>query len=227
MTPPIRVVVVDDHDLVRAGLIAILGTEADLLVVGEAGDGLSGARVARDTRADVVLMDLSMPRADGITGLRAIRAQSPDTAVLMLTTFDLGESIEQALREGSSGYLLKTAPSTELVGAVRAAHRGERVFSTAIQDRLISSFLDKNRPPEPPPSSLQELTEREVEVFQELARGQSNIEIANRLHLSEATVKKYVTRILAKLGLRDRVQAVVFAFQHGLTEGLREGAAGE
>nr|NLD41337.1 response regulator transcription factor [Actinomycetales bacterium] len=157
MTAPIRVVVVDDHDLVRAGLIAILGTEPDLLVVGEAGDGLSGARVARDTRADVVLMDLSMPRADGISGLRAVRAQCPDTAVLMLTTFDMGESIEKALREGSSGYLLKTAPSTELVGAVRAAHRGERVFSTAIQDRLISSFLDKNRAPEPPPASLQQL----------------------------------------------------------------------
>ncbi|HHW83692.1 MAG TPA: response regulator transcription factor [Actinomycetales bacterium] len=218
MTVRTRVVVVDDHDLVRAGLVAILGTDPELEVVGEAGDGMAAARAARDAQAHVVLMDLSMPRADGIAGLRAIRSQSPSTAVVMLTTFNMDESIERALREGAAGYLLKTAPAQELVAAVKAAHRGERVFSSGVQDRLVDAFLDKARTPPAPPRSLRELTDREVDVFRELARGQSNAEIAERLHLSEATVKKYVTRILAKLGLRDRVQAVVFAFQHGLTE---------
>jgi len=211
----IRVVVADDHDLVRAGLTAIIDAEPGLTVVGEAADGRQASVVVADSAADVVLMDVSMPRVDGIEGLRAVRSVRPEASVIMLTTFNLTESIEQALRAGAAGYLLKTAPAAQLVAAVRAAHRGERVFSPDVQNRFIESFLGQPKTPEPP-DALDALTDRESDVFAELARGKSNAEIAAALHLSEATVKTYVTRILAKLGLRDRVQAVIFAVRHGL-----------
>ncbi|MDQ0613687.1 DNA-binding NarL/FixJ family response regulator [Microbacterium sp. W4I4] len=214
--PSIRIVVADDHDLVRAGLVAILGVEADMEVVAEASDGAQAAIAAGEQRADVVLMDMSMPGTDGLEGLTRIRADHPHCVVIMLTTFNMVESIEQALRAGAAGYLLKTASPEEMLRAIRAAHRGERVFSRAVQDRLVESFLGQTRPLPEPPAELRLLTERELDVFIELARGRSNSEIAGVLFLSEATVKTYVTRLLAKLGLRDRVQAVIFALQHGL-----------
>ncbi|UNK70064.1 response regulator transcription factor [Microbacterium sp. H1-D42] len=212
----IRVVVADDHELVRAGLVAIIDVEADLEIVAEASDGAEAAAVAREHDADVVLMDVSMPEADGLQGLQLIVDQQLDCVVIMLTTFNMGESIEQALRAGAAGYLLKTASTEEMLVAIRAAHRGERVFSRAVQDRLVDSFLGRARPAPEPPAELRLLTEREYDVFIELARGRSNAEIAGVLYLSEATVKTYVTRLLAKLSLRDRVQAVIFALQHGL-----------
>lgn len=215
-TDEIRVVIVDDHDVVRAGLAAIIDAEAGLLVAGEAGDGDQVAALVQQSAADVVLMDVSMPQVDGLAGLRSVLAECPGTAVIMLTTFNVEESIEQALRAGASGYLLKTAPAAQLISAIRAVHRGERVFSADVQERLIASFLGSARAVEPP-DALGSLTDRETEVFAELARGKSNAEIAETLYLSEATVKTYVTRILAKLGLRDRVQAVIFAVRHGLS----------
>lgn len=215
-TDEIRVVIVDDHDVVRAGLAAIIDAEAGLLVAGEAGDGDQVAALVQQSAADVVLMDVSMPQVDGLAGLRSVLAECPGTAVIMLTTFNVEESIEQALRAGASGYLLKTAPAAQLISAIRAVHRGERVFSADVQERLIASFLGSARTAEPP-DALGSLTDRETEVFAELARGKSNAEIAETLYLSEATVKTYVTRILAKLGLRDRVQAVIFAVRHGLS----------
>jgi len=214
--PTIRVVVADDHDLVRAGIVSILDAEPDLEVVAEAADGAQAAEAVKQHGADVVLMDVSMPETDGLEGLARIVAQSPRCVVVMLTTFNMGESIEQALRAGAAGYLLKTASPDEMLAAIRAAHRGERVFSRAVQDRLVDSFLGRARPLPQPPAELKLLTERELDVFIELARGRSNAEIAATLFLSEATVKTYVTRLLAKLGLRDRVQAVIFALQHGL-----------
>jgi len=213
---PIRVVVADDHDLVRAGLVSIIEVETDLVVVAEAANGSEAADAAREHEADVVLMDVSMPGTDGLAGLQRIAQERPQCRVVMLTTFSMGESIERALRGGAAGYLLKTASPVEMLAAIRGAHRGERVFSRAVQDRLIGSFLDSSRPAADPPPELQLLTERELDVFIELARGRSNAEIAAQLFLSEATVKTYVTRLLAKLQLRDRVQAVIFALQHGL-----------
>lgn len=218
MTVPdrIRVVIADDHDVVRAGLAAIVDSEADLRVVGHASNGDEAARVAAEASADVVLMDVSMPGTDGIEGVSAVRKARPEAVVVMLTTFNVDDSIEQALRSGAAGYLLKTASAADLVAAIRSAHAGTRVFSQAVQERLIDSFLGRAEPPPPPPDELNLLTERELEVFGQLARGRSNAEIAKALYLSEATVKTYVTRLLAKLGLRDRVQAVIFALQHGL-----------
>lgn len=212
----IRVVVADDHDLVRAGIVSILDAEDDLQVVAEACDGAQAADAVMEHGADVVLMDVSMPGTDGLEGLARITARNPMCVVVMLTTFNMSESIEQALRAGAVGYLLKTASPEEMLAAIRAAYRGERVFSRAVQDRLVDSFLGRAKPAPQPPSELELLTERELEVFIELARGRSNAEIAAALFLSEATVKTYITRLLAKLGLRDRVQAVIFALQHGL-----------
>lgn len=212
----IRVVVADDHDLVRAGIVSILESEPDLQVVAQAADGAQAADAVMQHCADVVLMDVSMPVTDGLEGLKRVVANSPMCVVVMLTTFNMSESIEQALRAGAVGYLLKTASPDEMLAAIRAAHRGERVFSRAVQDRLVDSFLGRSRPAPQPPAELKLLTERELEVFIELAKGRSNAEIAAALFLSEATVKTYVTRLLAKLGLRDRVQAVIFALQHGL-----------
>ena len=212
----IRVVVADDHELVRAGLVAIIDVEPGLHVVAEASDGAEAARLAREHRADVVLMDVSMPQTDGLAGLQLIVDAGLDCVVIMLTTFNMVESIDRALRAGAVGYLLKTASPDEMLLAIRAAHRGERVFSRAVQDRLVDSFLGRTRHAPAPPPELQLLTDRERDVFIELARGRSNAEIAAELFLSEATVKTYVTRLLTKLNLRDRVQAVIFALQHGL-----------
>lgn len=212
----IRVVIADDHELVRAGIAAIVSAEPGIEVVGEAANGAEAIEMVRKTAAHVVLMDVSMPTVDGIAGVHRIKQEFPNVAVLMLTTFNIDQHIEDALRAGASGYLLKTAPSEQLVAAIKSANHGQRVFSPAVQDRLVDSYLGQTRTSERP-AILDRLTDRELDVFRELARGKSNAEIAGSLFLSEATVKTYVTRILSKLELRDRVQAVVFAFKHGLT----------
>lgn len=211
--PRIRVVIADDHEVVRAGIAAVISADEQIEVVGEASDGVGAVDTARLYDADVVLMDISMPGGDGLTSLLTMRRELPSVAVIMLTTFNVDEHISHALRAGAAGYLLKTAPTLEITAAIHAAYRGERALSQQVQDRLIASFLQQT--PGDPPEELAELTEREASVFAELARGKSNSEIAAALFLSEATVKTYVTRILAKLGLRDRVQAVVFALKHG------------
>lgn len=212
----IRIIVADDHNLVRAGLVAIIDSESDMQVVAEAATGADAADAARTHDPDVVLMDISMPGTDGLEGLAQIRRDRPECVVIMLTTFSMVESVERALRAGAAGYLLKTTSTAEMLQAIRAAQQGQRVFSGPVQDHLIESFLGHARPTPEPPPELRLLTEREFDVFIELARGRSNAEIAQTLFLSEATVKTYVTRLLAKLQLRDRVQAVIFALQHGL-----------
>jgi DNA-binding NarL/FixJ family response regulator len=216
-TRPIRVVVADDQDLIRAGLVAILGAESDLQVVGEAADGAEAAGAARATEADVVLMDVQMPGTDGIAGVRAVTAARPQAKVVMLTMFDLDEYVFGALRAGASGFLLKTTPPHELTAAIRATHRGDLLFAPTVTRRLVASYV--SRPPSTQsgiPETLTSLTRRELDVFKEMAKGCSNAEIGEALYMGEATVKTHVTRILAKLGLRDRVHAVVLAYECGL-----------
>lgn len=212
----IRVVIADDQDLIRAGLRAILRTEADLDVVGEASDGRRAARVARETGADVVLMDVQMPGVDGIEALALVAAARPEARVLVLTMFDLDEYVYGALKAGASGFLLKTTPPAHLVAAIRAAHSGDLLFAPTVTRRLVESFV--RRPPagSGPPEAVAGLTDRELDVLRAMARGRSNAEIGAELFLGEATVKTHVTRVLAKLGVRDRVQAVVTAYECGL-----------
>jgi DNA-binding NarL/FixJ family response regulator len=212
----IRVVVADDQDLIRAGLRAILEAEADLTVVGEAADGASAARVAASESADVVLMDVQMPGSDGIDGVRQVALSRPEARVLMLTMFDLDEYVFGALRAGASGFLLKTTPPAELASAIRECHRGELLFASTITRRLVEAFVARPPVTQDLPEEVAALTERELDVFRALARGLSNAEIAAQLFMGEATVKTHITRILAKLGLRDRVQAVVLAYECGL-----------
>jgi len=217
MSEPVRVLLVDDHDLLRAGLSAILGV-AGFDVVGEAATGPEAVDAARRLRPNVVLMDIEMPGGDGLTATRRILTDCPDTHILILTTFDLDEYVFQALRAGASGFLLKTTPPARLVEAVRACAAGEMSLSPTVIRRLVDTFV--RRAPAPadgrPPVVLRGLTPRELEVLRTLARGLSNLEIGAELYMAEPTVKAHVTRILAKLGLRDRVQAVVFAHESGL-----------
>jgi len=212
----IRVVIADDQDLIRAGLAGILAAERDIEVVGQAGNGLEAASVARQTAADVVLMDVQMPDTDGVAGIRAVAAAWPQARVLMLTTFDLDEYVFGALREGASGFLLKTTPPAELCAAIRAIASGDMLFAPSVTRRLVEAYV--RRPPSSAgvPDALGNLTDRELDVFRAIARGLSNAEIGAELFLGEATVKTHVTRILSKLGLRDRVQAVVLAYECGL-----------
>lgn len=212
----IKVVIADDQDLIRAGIAAILSAEDDIEVVGEAADGAAAARAARETCADVVLMDVQMPGTDGITGVGALAVARPEARVLMLTMFDLDEHVFGALQAGAAGFLLKTTAPADLVSAIRAVHSGELLFAPSVTRRLVQAYV--SRPPAGGrlPAVLAPLTERELEVFRAMAKGWSNSEIGARLYLGEATVKTHVTRILAKLGLRDRVQAVVLAYECGL-----------
>jgi DNA-binding NarL/FixJ family response regulator len=212
----IRVVLADDQDLIRGGLRAILDAEADIEVVGESSDGSGAARLASSRLADVVLMDVQMPVVDGLEGTRRVIEARPDCRVLVLTMFDLDEYVFAALRAGASGFLLKTTPPAELADAVRTCHSGEMLFAPAITRRLVESYVRHPPRGEGIPDRLQELTEREIDVLRAIARGLSNAEIAAELYLGEATVKTHVTRILFKLGLRDRVQAVVLAYETGL-----------
>lgn len=210
----IRVVVVDDQALVRAGLTAILQTQPDIEVVGEAVDGATGVLLVERLEPDVVLLDVRMPKLDGIEAARRLRDQA--CRIVMLTTFDLDEHVYAAMRAGASGFLLKDAPPELLVEAVRSAARGDALLAPAITRRLVEEFVRRPPPGRTTPERLSPLTPREVEVLSEIAHGRSNTEIASRLFLSEATVKTHVTRLLTKLHLRDRSQAVVLAYECGL-----------
>ncbi|SEE96281.1 response regulator [Ruania alba] len=219
----ISVLLVDDQSLLRMGFRMVLEAEDDLVVAGEAGDGATGTRMARELAPDVVLMDVRMPGTNGIEATAAIVADRPDTRVIILTTFDLDEYAFAGLRAGASGFLLKDTEPSELVAAIRTVHSGDAVVSPRITRRMLEMFAtdlpthapdgDGSPAAVAPPS---ELTEREHEVLLAIAEGLSNSEIAARLYVSEATVKTHVGKVLAKLGLRDRVQAVVYAYESGL-----------
>jgi DNA-binding NarL/FixJ family response regulator len=215
----IRVLLVDDQSLLRTGFRMILEAEPDIEVVGEAADGTTGVRMTSALHPDVVLMDVRMPGTDGIAATASITAASPAPKVLILTTFDLDEYVFAGLKAGASGFLLKDAPPAELLTAIRTVAGGDAVLAPTATRRLIDQFV----PLLPDPGQqhdrdavLSELTDREQAVFLQLAAGRSNREIAIDLHLSEGTVKVHVGRILAKLGLRDRIQAVVLAYESGL-----------
>ncbi|MCG5464815.1 response regulator transcription factor [Micromonospora sp. NPDC053740] len=221
--PAVRVLLADDQHLVRTGFRVILEVEDDIEVVGEAADGERAVTMTRATRPDVVLMDVEMPGMDGLEATRQIVADGPGApAVLILTTFDRDDYLFAALRAGASGFLLKNGTPEELIEAIRVLARGDGLLAPEITRRVISSFA---RPGDPSgtahrgpaaEAALAELTPREREVLMLLAAGSSNAEIASAIHLGEATVKTHVSRVLAKLGLRDRVQAVVFAYENGV-----------
>jgi DNA-binding NarL/FixJ family response regulator len=213
----IRVLLVDDQDMVRAGFRMILTAEPGLEVVAEADDGVEAVAAARRLRPDVVLMDIRMPRKDGIAATADIvDALGDETRVLMLTTFDLDEYVYDALRAGASGFLLKDAPAEELVSAIRVVAAGDAVLAPAVTRRLIEEFAKHPSANGDLDRRLRDLTEREVEVLREVARGRTNAEIAEALFVSETTVKTHVSHLLTKLGVRDRVQAVVLAYESGL-----------
>jgi DNA-binding NarL/FixJ family response regulator len=214
----IRLLLVDDQELVRTGFRLFLETYEDLEVVGEAGDGAEALERARELRPDVILMDIRMPQMDGVEATsRLISAGiEPPPRVLVLTTFDLDEYVFGALRAGAAGFLLKDAPRQQLVEGIRVVHSGEALLSPSITRRLIEDFATRTDPLEPPAAVLERLTPREREVLVLVARGLSNSEIAERLVVTEATVKSHFGSVLMKLALRDRVQAVVFAYEHGI-----------
>jgi len=212
----IRVLIADDQALVRAGFRAILETQADLEVVGEAQDGTEAVQLAEQLRPDVVLMDIRMPGLDGIEATRRLLREPDAPRVLMLTTFDLDEYLYQAMKAGAGGFLLKDAPRDQLVDAVRTVAAGDALLAPALLRRLVEDYISRPAPGAAPPVELDELTAREREVLTLIARGLANAEIAARIFVSEATVRTHVTHILAKLGLRDRVQAVVLAYETGL-----------
>ena len=216
MTDVIRVLVVDDQALIRSGFRLILESEDAIEVVGEAGDGEVALIEAERLKPDVVLMDVRMPRLDGVEATRRLAAAG-QTRVLILTTFDLDEYLFEAVRAGASGFLLKDVPADELVAAVRAVARGDALIEPRMTRRLLSEFARQPRlDAGGPPAALADLTPREVEVFEAMAKGLSNGEIAEALYISETTVKSHVGHILMKLNLRDRIQAVVLAYESGL-----------
>ncbi|MFC3760147.1 response regulator [Tenggerimyces flavus] len=217
---PVRVLLVDDQPLLRTGFKMILESEPDIAVVGEAGDGEKAVSEARALQPDVVLMDIRMPRMDGVEATRQITGtdRSSSVKVLVLTTFDLDEYIVEALKAGASGFLLKDVPPDDLVEAIRIVARGDAVVAPGVTRRLLDRFAQNlSSPNEKVNDLVARLTEREREVLRHVARGLSNNEIAGELFVSETTVKTHVGNVLAKLGLRDRVQAVVFAYESGLT----------
>ncbi|MCA1784041.1 MAG: response regulator [Dermatophilaceae bacterium] len=226
--PATRVVVVDDQAMVRAGFRSLLNAEPDLEVVGEAANGQEAIDIVGSLRPDVTLMDIRMPVLDGLAATRAIVAAGTPTRVLVLTTFALDEYVFDALRAGASGFLLKDAPAEELAAAIRVVAGGDSLLTPAVTRQVIDAFVNmgagRARPPDP---RLARLTPRELEVLGLIARGLSNADIAARLFVSEATTKTHVSNFLAKLGLRDRVQAVIFAYENGVAvpgefEGERE-----
>lgn len=214
----IRVLIVDDQTIVRAGFAALLNAQADITVVGEAGDGLEAVQLAQRHRPDVVIMDIRMPRMDGLEATKRILADTRNDAlrVLMLTTFDVDEYVYEALTCGASGFLLKDATADELVSAVRVVARGDSLLSPQVTGRLIREFTRQRRNQPQPAAELASLTARETEVLVLMAGGLSNSEIAGRLVVSEHTVKTHVARVFTKLALRDRAQAVVMAYESGL-----------
>jgi DNA-binding NarL/FixJ family response regulator len=216
----IRVLLVDDQSLLRLGFRMVLEAQPDIEVVGEAGDGATGVAMTRSLRPDVVLMDVRMPVLDGIEATRQIVASGSAARILVLTTFDLDEYVFAALRAGASGFLLKDVPPADLLTGIRAVAAGDAVVAPSVTRRLLDAFAGHLPDPatgrSPTDQRLRQLTDRERQVLVEVARGYSNAEIAQLLTVSEATVKTHVGRVLAKLGLRDRVQVVVFAYEAGI-----------
>ncbi|TMD95719.1 MAG: response regulator transcription factor [Chloroflexi bacterium] len=209
----IRVVIADDQALIRAGFRMIVQTQPDMQVAGEAGDGQEAVELVRRERPDVVLMDIRMPRLDGI---RATREVAGIARVVILTTFELDEYVFDALAAGASAFLLKAAPPEDLIRAIRVVAGGEALLAPSVTKRLIEEFAKRPEPAKRKTRELESLTEREAEVLKEVARGLTNAEIAARLHVSETTVKTHVAHLLDKLELRDRVQAVILAYETGL-----------
>ncbi len=216
----LRVLIVDDQALVRAGFAMILSTETDIEVVGEAGNGVEALQTARQLRPDVILMDIRMPEMDGITATRELCEKEPPAAdcpkVIILTTFDLDDYVYDALRAGASGFLLKDTPPEDLAAAIRLVAAGDALLSPSITRKLLEEFTRTPAAAPQPAAGLEDLTDREEEVLRQLARGLSNSEIADVLFVSETTVKTHISHILTKLELRDRVQAVVVAYESGL-----------
>lgn len=213
---PITVLIVDDQELMRMGLTMVLDAQEDITVVAEAADGSAAVRAVREHRPDVVLMDVRMPGIDGVQATSMITDSESNSRVLVMTTFDLDEHVLGALRAGASGFLLKDTPSEDLISAIRSVAAGDAVVSPKVTRRLLSRFIAEDAPLAQDPAVLDALTDREREVLGLLATGLSNAEIAGKMVLSEATVKTHIGRILTKLGLRDRVQAVVLAYETGV-----------
>jgi DNA-binding NarL/FixJ family response regulator len=219
----IRVLLVDDDTLIRTGLRLILDTQPDLEVVGEAADGGTAVTQVRALHPHVVLMDVQMPRMDGLQATAEITGSADAPRVIILTTFELDEYVFQALRSGASGFLLKRTPAEELVSAIRTVAEGEALLAPSVTRRLIQAFAAQPVPNQPDRALLGELTAREIDIWRQIARGLSNAEIAEALFLSTLTVKTHVTNLLSKLRLRDRTQAVVLAYESGLvTPGASE-----
>jgi len=210
----IRVLVADDQSMIRAGFRMLLGGQEDIDVVAEAGDGLEAVDKAARFQPNVILMDIRMPELDGIEATRRILAADGRARILILTTFDLDDYVYAALRAGASGFVLKDDPPEQLLAAIRTVAAGDALLSPGVTKRVIEKFA--GTPHAPPPKGFDELSTRELEVFRLIARGLSNAEIAQELFISETTVKTHVTHVLQKLDLRDRVQAVVLAYQTGL-----------
>jgi DNA-binding NarL/FixJ family response regulator len=215
----ITVVLADDQGMVRAGLRSLLEADPEISVVGEAADGLEAIAEVRRREPDVVLMDIRMPELDGLSATRQLIAERPSLRVLALTTFDLDEYVFEALRAGASGFLLKDAPAEELTNAIHLLARGDALLAPAVTRRIVEAFVALPEPPEMP--DLEDLSPREVEVLRLLAAGRSNAQIAEELVVSEATVKTHVSNLLAKLRLRDRIHAVIYAYESGV---VRPGA---
>jgi DNA-binding NarL/FixJ family response regulator len=214
----IRVLIADDQALVRGGFHSILAGQDDIEVIGEAEDGNAAVELTEQLRPDVALMDIRMPGIDGIEATRRIAARGIVTRVLILTTFDIDDYVYEAMKAGASGFLLKTAPPQQLADAVRTIAAGDALLAPSITRRLIQQYVRRPPPGTTVPPGLEELTQRELDVLKLLARAMSNAEIAAELVVSDATVKSHVNRILSKLSLRDRAQAIVLAYEAGLVE---------
>ncbi|MCK8609863.1 response regulator transcription factor [Agromyces sp. C10] len=211
----IRVILADDHELLRSGLVSILESEPEIRVIAVCADGPSAVRESARLRPDLVLMDVEMPGGDGISAIAPLLEASPETRVMVLTLFDLDEYVAGALRAGASGFLIKTTPPRELIAAVKTCAAGEATFGPSVMARLVQSYIERPDPANAPAGAA-ELTSRELEVLRQMARGLSNAEIGRELHLAETTVKSHVAHVLLKLGVRDRVQAVVVAHTTGM-----------